>query len=137
MDLSGRLLGMISTMVSVWSFLTWWIYALITKPGARRQRSARQRAEVVARTSSSVTYRPVTSQNSQLITEFIDGGSNTMAEAWDWAVARYGGKSLLGTRELLGEEDEVQTTGKLFRKQVIGIYVLYFGYHIGCYWNST
>ena len=39
-----------------------------------------------------------------------------MADAWNWAVARYGDKSLFATRDILGEEDEIQPNGKLFRK---------------------
>ena len=39
-----------------------------------------------------------------------------MADAWNWAVARYGDKRLFATRDILGEEDEIQPNGKLFRK---------------------
>ena len=38
------------------------------------------------------------------------------AGAWKWAVARYGDKRLFATRDILGEEDEIQPNGKLFRK---------------------
>ena len=39
-----------------------------------------------------------------------------MADAWNWAVARYSDKRLFATRDILGEEDEIQPNGKLFRK---------------------
>lgn len=45
-----------------------------------------------------------------------------MAKAWSWAVRRYGAKELLGTRDVLAEEDEVQPNGKIFKKLVLGEY---------------
>ena len=44
------------------------------------------------------------------------GGCTTMSEAWSWAVRRYGDKRLFASRDILGEEDEIQPNGKLFRK---------------------
>ena len=35
---------------------------------------------------------------------------------------RYSDKRLLGTRDVLGEEDEVQPNGKMFRKVDLGDY---------------
>ena len=45
-----------------------------------------------------------------------------MSEAWTWAVRRYGDKRLFASRDILGEEDEIQPNGKLFRK--LGIKVI-------------
>jgi long-chain acyl-CoA synthetase len=38
------------------------------------------------------------------------------------AIFRYGSTSLLGTREILDEEDEVQSNGKMFKKFILGDY---------------
>jgi long-chain acyl-CoA synthetase len=38
-----------------------------------------------------------------------------MLQVWSWSVQKYGGKKLLGTREIIGEEDEVQPNGQVFR----------------------
>ena len=40
----------------------------------------------------------------------------TMSDDWTWAVKRYGDKKLFASRDILGEEDEIQPNGKLFRK---------------------
>ena len=48
-----------------------------------------------------------------------------MCNAWSWAVARYGDKRLFASRDILGEEDEIQPNGKLFRK--LGSAIIYFG----------
>ena len=44
-----------------------------------------------------------------------------MADAWSWAVERYGDKRLFASRDILGEEDEIQPNGKLFRKLGISL----------------
>ena len=45
-----------------------------------------------------------------------------MTKAFNYAVTKYGEKQCLGTREVLGEEDEVQTSGKVFKKLSLGDY---------------
>ncbi len=47
---------------------------------------------------------------------------DTMEKAWSWAVRRYGPRPLLGTRDILAEEDEVQSNGKIFKKLELGDY---------------
>jgi long-chain acyl-CoA synthetase len=47
---------------------------------------------------------------------------DTVTKSFNYAVNKYGTKSCLGTREVLGEEDEVQNNGKLFKKLALGDY---------------
>ena len=47
-----------------------------------------------------------------------------MSDAWSWAVTRYGDKKLFASRDILGEEDEIQPNGKLFRKLGIILFLL-------------
>jgi long-chain acyl-CoA synthetase len=47
---------------------------------------------------------------------------DTVTKSFNYAVQKYGQKSCLGTREILGEEDEVQKNGKLFKKLALGDY---------------
>ena len=44
---------------------------------------------------------------------------------------KYGAKECLGTREVLGVEDEVQKSGKVFQKLQLGEYkwITYEGWH--------
>ena len=75
------------------------------------------------------------------LSQFEAAGLKTMAEVWDWSVCRYrqehlavvmlpfyllscryGDKQLMGTREVLGEEDEEQDSGKMFTKLELGEY---------------
>merc|ERR1712013_399603 len=52
----------------------------------------------------------------------IDNKVDTVTKAFNYAVTKYGEKQCLGTREVLGEEDEVQTSGKVFKKLSLGDY---------------
>ena len=41
---------------------------------------------------------------------------------FDGRLSRYGDSKLMGTREVLGEEDEMQASGKMFSKLELGEY---------------
>ena len=45
-----------------------------------------------------------------------------MAEVWSWVVERYGDRKVLGTRDVLGQDDEVQPNGTVFIKLRLGEY---------------
>ena len=45
-----------------------------------------------------------------------------MTKAFNYAVAKYGNKKALGTREVLGETEEMQSNGKMFKKLALGEY---------------
>ena len=45
-----------------------------------------------------------------------------MADCWNWAVNRYRDRRLFAARDVLGEEDEIQQNGKVFRKLDLGDY---------------
>ena len=47
---------------------------------------------------------------------------DTMDKIWSTSVKRYGKKNCLGTRQMLGEEEEKQKNGKVFKKLSLGDY---------------
>uniref|UniRef100_A0ACB8FWH6 Long-chain-fatty-acid--CoA ligase 4 n=1 Tax=Sphaerodactylus townsendi TaxID=933632 RepID=A0ACB8FWH6_9SAUR len=49
-------------------------------------------------------------------------GADTLDKLFDHAVAKFGRKDCLGTRELLSEENEMQPNGKVFKKLILGNY---------------
>merc|ERR1719341_2410632 len=69
-----------------------------------------------------VTYIPKAGHKTQLISEFESSNIQTMADVWKWSVKKYREKNLLGTRDVLAEEDEVQPNGKMFKKLELGDY---------------
>jgi len=52
----------------------------------------------------------------------IQNKVDTVTKAFDYAVKKHGNKQCLGTREVLAEEDEMQDTGKVFKKLSLGSY---------------
>ncbi|XP_025971532.1 long-chain-fatty-acid--CoA ligase 4 isoform X2 [Dromaius novaehollandiae] len=49
-------------------------------------------------------------------------GADTLDKLFDHALAKFGKKDCLGTRELLSEENEMQPNGKVFKKLILGTY---------------
>ncbi len=45
-----------------------------------------------------------------------------MTKAFNYAVHKFGDRESLGTRQVLGIEDEVQKNGKVFQKLALGDY---------------
>ncbi|CAM4719901.1 long-chain-fatty-acid--CoA ligase 4 isoform X2 [Lepidochelys kempii] len=48
--------------------------------------------------------------------------ADTLDKLFDHAVAKFGKKDCLGTREILSEENEMQPNGKVFKKLILGNY---------------
>ncbi len=49
-------------------------------------------------------------------------GADTLDKVFAHVTAKHGDRDCLGTREILGEEDEPQPSGKIFKKYVLGKY---------------
>ncbi|XP_020485343.2 long-chain-fatty-acid--CoA ligase 4 [Labrus bergylta] len=101
---------------SVLSFLPWYF---ITGAGERQAQSKRIKAR-------SVTGRPEGPYRSvdhfdALATEDFPG-KDTLDKLFDHAVQRFGQGHCLGTRDILSEENEVQPSGKVFKKLILGEY---------------
>ena len=73
---------------------------------------------------TSVTYKPTPIQGNSLVRDFEHAQLETMAEVWWWVVGRYGDRRLLGTRDVLGEQEEIQPNGTVFMKLDLGEYRL-------------
>jgi len=119
------LLGLIKTLITVWELLTNWAYNLLTNPGQKVKDHARILStpqEEIKENDTEVTYIPKAGHKTQLISEFESSDIKTMADVWKWSVKKYREKNLLGTRDVLAEEDEVQPNGKMFKKLELGDY---------------
>lgn len=119
------LLGLIKTLITVWELVTNWAYSLLTSPGQKLQDYSRVLSapqEEIKENDTEVTYIPKAGHKTQLISEFESSNIKTMADVWKWSVKKYREKNLLGTRDVLAEEDEVQPNGKMFKKLELGDY---------------
>jgi len=124
-SLGDGVLGFIKVIVFVWAVLTKWLYAVYTSPWVKRKAYSKIRAtpEVeIKENDTEVVYKPAPIPPTPIVGDFQSANCKTMADAWSWAVSRYGSRNLLGTREILGDDDEVQQNGKMFRKLELGDY---------------
>lgn len=119
------LLAIIRAVVLVWGTLTNWAYCILSNPGQILKNYSKIRskpAKPIAEGDTEATFIPVPGTKTDLITEFDAAKNETLADVWNWSVDRYREKKLLGTRDMLGEEDEVQPNGKMFKKLELGDY---------------
>lgn len=64
-----------------------------------------------------ILHRSVSSI-SEVHVRFIQDNIDTMEKVFRFAVRQHGQKAALGTREILAEEDEIQTNGRVFKKVI-------------------
>ena len=76
----------------------------------------------IDQTDSQVSFRRDKGQSAIYQEIIVRNKVDTVTKAFNYAVKKYGGKECLGTREILGIEDEVQKSGKVFKKLTLGDY---------------
>ena len=125
MAVGDILLIIIKYIIFGYDILFGWIYNIFTKPWAKRKLYKKVLAkpcQPISPGDTQVTYKPVKINASPLMKEFHQADNRTMAEVWTWVVKRYREKNVLGTRELVGEEEEVQINGQTGKKYNLGEY---------------
>lgn len=106
-------------MYSILSFLPWYFVT-----GVRQRKFLSRR--IKARSTSGHPegpYRSVDHFDSLAAEDFP--GKDTLDKLFRHAVERFGPDPCLGTREILSEENETQSNGKVFKK--VCMFVLYHG----------
>nr|QFF91488.1 long-chain acyl-CoA synthetase isoform 2 [Potamotrygon motoro] len=86
--------------------------------GCSQQRS-RIRAKSVTNHPAG-PYRCVESLDNLIATMYA--GADTLDKIFQFATDRFRHRNCLGTREILSEEDEIQPSGKVFKKLILGSY---------------
>ncbi|XP_070769156.1 long-chain-fatty-acid--CoA ligase 4 [Enoplosus armatus] len=103
-------------LYSVLSFLPWYY---ITGAGQRKALSKRIKARSTSG-SREGPYRSVDHFDSLAREDFP--GKDTLDKLFEHAVQRFGQAHCLGTRDILSEENEIQPSGKVFKKLILGEY---------------
>ncbi|XP_075999524.1 long-chain-fatty-acid--CoA ligase 4 [Genypterus blacodes] len=103
-------------LYSVLSFLPWYFF---TNAGERKALSKRTKARSTTGKSEG-PYRSVDQFEALAREDFL--GKDTLDKLFDQAVERFGTGDCLGTRDILSEENEVQPSGKVFKKLILGEY---------------
>lgn len=97
-------------LYSVLSFLPWYY---ITGAGQKKTQSKRIKALSTSGRPEG-PYRCVDHFDSLATEDFP--GKDTLDKLFEHAVQRFGESHCLGTRDVLSEENEIQPTGKVFKK---------------------
>jgi hypothetical protein len=68
----------------------------------------------VTRNSKAVTFKREKGSSPMYQEIIVRGKVDTVTKSFNFAVNKFGDRECLGTREVLGEEDEVQSNGKVY-----------------------
>lgn len=72
----------------------------------------------VSETTRSITWRSL-DEPQRIHVEIVRENITTMANMLEYVAKKYANKRCLGTREIKGEEDEVQPNGRVFKKVIL------------------
>ncbi|NXC76971.1 ACSL3 ligase, partial [Anhinga anhinga] len=118
-NINPVLLQFINLIILVYSFLTyipWYIFS-----GSRQAiAKAKQVKAKPVNNKPGGAYRSVNSLH--CLASVLYPGCDTLDKVFKYAKTKFKDKKLLGTREILKEEDEIQPSGKVFKKVILGKY---------------
>jgi len=122
---SDAVLNFIKGFVHLWGTLFGWIYCLFTKPDVVVKNYSKTRSRPMAEIKdgdTEVTYIPEKMPDTPFMKKFHESNCETMADVWNWSCRNNREKRMLGSRDVIGEEDEIQPNGKMFKKLDLGDY---------------
>ncbi|XP_022423507.1 long-chain-fatty-acid--CoA ligase 3 [Delphinapterus leucas] len=111
------LLYFIHFIISLYTILTYIPYYFLSE--SRQEKSNQIKAKPVNSKPESA-YRSVNSLDG--LASVLYPGCDTLDKVFMHAKNKFKDRRLLGTREILNEEDEVQPNGKIFKKVILGNY---------------
>jgi len=115
------IVGIIKIFLMLWDLLTTPIYALIHWPWVLQGKKNRTRARAIDESENEITYRALPME-CRLKDELQESKVDTLDKLFKFCVKKHGYRPCLGTREILGEEEEKQDNGKIFTKLQLGEY---------------
>jgi len=123
MSVAGFLVGLLEVLLFIWDVLTYPVYVLIQQPWKQTRRIQRTRAKAIDHKATEVTIRAVPTSD-KIKEELLAHPEkiNTMEKLFNYSCKKFGPKSCLGTRTVLGELEEKQSNGKIFTKLQLGDY---------------
>jgi len=118
------LLTVAQVFVFLYDVVTYPIYQVVGRITSKQEeKKTTPRAYMVKESSEEIRWRRDKSNENAVYKDIIiDNKVDTVTKAFNYAVTKHGEKQCLGTREVLGEEDEVQNNGKVFKKLSLGDY---------------
>jgi len=111
-------------VVFFYDVITYPIYHAISQPWKNKKPALTTPGQYMVKESSEeVRFRRDRSNDNDTYKDIIVNNKvDTVTKAFRYAVTKHSSKQCLGTREVLGEEDEMQSNGKVFKKLHLGSY---------------
>jgi len=111
-------------IVFVYDVVTYPVYHAFSQPWKNKAlKSTTPDPYLVKEGSEEVRFRRDKSNDNPTYKDIIINNKvDTVTKAFNYSVRKHSSKQCLGTREVLGEEDEVQSNGKVFKKLDLGAY---------------
>jgi len=123
--LGSVVLHIIKLTVILWGFFTNFLYSMFINPVDRRKSQDKIRskpAQPIQESDTEVTFSSCAWENTPFIAMFEQTHFENLADIWAWAVARYGERKVFGTRDILEEKEDTQSSERPIRKQKLGSY---------------
>ena len=116
-------LTVVRAFVFVYDIFTYPIYAVVQQPRTEKEKQKALGAVVnTGADDAGISFRREKG-NSAIYEEIIVRNHvDTVTKAFNYAVKKFGKRECLGTREVLGVQDELQINGKVFQKLSLGDY---------------
>lgn len=105
----------IKILSRIYDVVTFPIYLILHKPWERLRLSRRIKAKVIYKDDSAIVFRNLDNPG-PLHISLEKQKIETLEGMLKWTASRYGNKKCLGTRQILAEEDEVQSNGSVHQK---------------------
>lgn len=130
LEVCAILLLPVYLMIYVYSMLVFIPWYFLTNAKKKKAMAKRLKAKPISDKPGS-PYRSVTHLDS--LANINIPGADTLDKLFDHALAKFGKKDCLGTREVLSEENEMQPNGKVFKKVKLRILSLFLILVLRCF----
>ena len=112
----------IRAAIFMYDFVTFPVYLIYQRPWKVVKDARKVRATSIERTANSITFKPTEKKCPPSLEMFLTENIKTMDKCFEFAVNQHSYKPMVGTREILSEENEKQPDGKNFKKWNMGNY---------------
>ncbi|NXA95096.1 ACSL4 ligase, partial [Melanocharis versteri] len=119
LEVCAILLLPVYLLIWLYSMLVFIPWYFLTNAKKKKAMAKRLKAKPISDKPGS-PYRSVSHLDS--LANINIPGADTLDKLFDDALAKFGKKDCLGTREILSEENEMQPNGKVFKKLILGTY---------------
>merc|ERR1711944_292954 len=109
-------LGFFKVVTIIYDIVTLPIYGLTQQSWKDRTKQSLGTVSNVEYNEKVVNFKREKGSSKMYQEIIVEGKVDTVTKAFDFAVNKYKDRECVGTREVLGEEDEVQSSGKVFKK---------------------